>query len=158
MCIYSIATHVLDAIYKVSINGYQKSYSFSGRVFAHVLGHALGMAHDHTSFVCNDTSANRNCTKTDRKASDGSSCFNVKGIMSYIENPTTWSQCSTENFQRYVSKDGSFCLSDQCMHYPGDDNQGKGSENNDENVSEDGTNEGNNSYNIVKVNAKLRNV
>ena len=115
--------YISDAIYKVSINGYKESYSYSGRVFAQVVGHAIGMGHDHSHFVCN----NNNCTKTDRKATDGSSCFDVEGIMSYAPNPTTWSKCSMEDFQRYMSKYGGFCLSDQCMSYPsgnGDDDNG----------------------------------
>ena len=74
---------------------------------------ALGLGSDHAGFSC----YNGDCKKTDRKASDGSSCFN-DGVMGFAETPTKWSKCSEEDFRSSLLTSGGYCLAAQCVNNP----------------------------------------
>ena len=109
------------ALDKVSIMGYDKSYEYSGRVFAHVMGHALGMDNDYGSFGCISYNDVFNCTKADRTSSDGTLCSESEGVMSYTEKATLWTKCSSDDFKRFMSESGGFCLPQQCVKGPVDE-------------------------------------
>jgi len=76
--------------------------------FAHELGHSLGMPHD---FLASSTSI-------PRLDSNGQSCLQVDGIMSYKSTKTTWSQCSKEAikgwFDQLSSVYGLNCKVNEC--------------------------------------------
>lgn len=68
---------VCDKNFHTSITEWRKTEAATGKVFAHELGHNLGMAHDF-----------------DPKHS-GKGC---SGVMDYGDTPDTWSSCSANDF------------------------------------------------------------
>lgn len=79
---------------KFSINCYGTSYSAMGELLAHEIGHNLGMEHDHDEI----------------HGDEGGPC-DGKGIMSYGEHLSEWSDCSVKDFTaHYTLYKSNWCL------------------------------------------------
>ena len=95
-----------DQIYKLSVNEWYNNIADSATVFAHELGHALGIEHDF-----NDN------TGGDRFDKNGVSCTYINGIMDYGARSSInkFTTCSREDFRDYYNNVldtyNSFCLS-----------------------------------------------
>ncbi len=77
---------------KQSINEWRKTTAQAGYVFAHEMGHNLGMLHDFS-----DEHKGKGC--------------NGEGIMSYGKPPSRWSHCSVADFQaHYQNYKNSWCM------------------------------------------------
>ena len=86
--------------YKQSINLWGASYALSGEIFAHEIGHQLGIHHDHDTR--NGGTGNWLTSKND---------CNGKGLMSYGHHLRVWSSCSKANFEAYYSQEkNNWCM------------------------------------------------
>ena len=67
--------------------------SCSVQVFAHELGHSLGMYHDFAG----------NGNRQEGKDKSGNNCKGIGGIMDYNGPMETWTQCSREDMADYFT-------------------------------------------------------
>jgi len=77
----------------ISINELLYSDHHTAQVFAHELGHNIGMEHDFE----------------DIHGGHHGKC-NHQGLMSYGNKPTQWSSCSDNDFKKWWKKEGHVCL------------------------------------------------
>jgi len=77
----------------------------AGLVFAHELGHSLGMPHDFLK--------SENDPRLDES---GNSCLGVNGIMSYKGVRTSWSTCSKEAIRGYFEQLSSMKIKGQVLN------------------------------------------
>jgi len=95
-----------DQRYKVSITEWYNNIADTAGVFAHELGHALGMLHD---FIDSDSS--------DRYDRNGVKCTDINGVMDYGSRSSVdkFSTCSKQDFRDYynhvLGTYNEFCLS-----------------------------------------------
>ena len=96
---------VLDQRYKTSITEWYNNLADTAGVFAHELGHALGMDHDFTS------------SGADRFDRNGVKCTDINGLMDYGARSSVdkFSTCSKQDYRDYYNRvlqtyNNEFCL------------------------------------------------
>ena len=95
----------IDQRYKTSINEWYNNLLDTAGVFAHELGHALGMDHDFTS------------SGGDRFDRNGVKCTDINGLLDYGSRSSVdkFSTCSKQDFRDYYNRvlqtyNNEFCL------------------------------------------------
>ena len=88
--------NILDQKYKVSITEWYQNLADTAGVFAHELGHALGMDHDFTS------------SGGDRFDRNGVKCTDIDGLMDYGARSSVdkFSTCSKQDFRDQSTNSG----------------------------------------------------
>jgi len=86
----------------ISINELLYSDHHTAKVFAHELGHTIGMEHDFE----------------DIHGGDHGKC-NHQGLMSYGNTPTQWSSCSDNDFKTWWKEEGHACLRQSTVKHLG---------------------------------------